>query len=320
MIEQDVKALSLRFQARVQLDLFEELFRRRIHDESLRLPKGMELAFLEPASAAEARIHAAILEYRAAQKRRWEGELSQQKERLFAAERRLVTRSTKTAQNQLRIAQNKVAWFEAKLDELSRDQPQAEDARIYPRWYAPVITLENDEWLVRPMRYHLRPSNKPASIDAKFDGLYNARRDSLTGFWREQFGRRHAIVVMSAFFENVARHDYEHRALGTGERVGNVVVRFEPQPVVAGQTPPQMTVACLWDRWVGADAPDLYSFAAVTDSPPEDVNEAGHDRCVVPLRPEHVPVWLTPETRRDEELFRILADRAAHRFGHRLAG
>ena len=34
-----------------------------------------------------------------------------------------------------------------------------------------------------PMRYHCRQNGKPASIDKQYDGLYNARRDNLDGYW-----------------------------------------------------------------------------------------------------------------------------------------
>ena len=61
-----------------------------------------------------------------------------------------------------------------------------------------------------------------------------------------------------------------------------------------------MLVACLWSRWTppaGSDEPDLWSFAAVTDDPPPEVAAAGHDRCIVQLRPENVEAWLTPQGR-----------------------
>lgn len=318
MIEQNVKSLGIRFQARIQLDLFEELFRRRITSGDIKIPKAMELAFLEPTSAAEERIRQAIFDYRAYQGKAWQAELRRQSERLAAAERSLVLRSTKKALSEQRIASNKIAFYESKLADLGRERLEPSDRRIYPQWYAPVVYVEQGEYLVAPMRYHLRPSGKPAEYDQRFDGLYNARRDSLTGFWRNQFGRRHAIVVVSSFYENVARHDYEHRALAPGERAQNLVVEF--RPTEAGEPQADMTVACVWDHWTHSGAPELRSFAAITDEPPDEVRETGHDRCVVALRSNHVALWLTPQERRDEELFRLLGDREPFRYEHRLAG
>jgi putative SOS response-associated peptidase YedK len=54
----------------------------------------------------------------------------------------------------------------------------------------------------------------------------------------------------------------------------------------------------------------LRGFAAITDEPPTDVAAAGHDRCIINLKAEHVEAWLTPEGRSAEELQAILSDRA----------
>lgn len=76
-----------------------------------------------------------------------------------------------------------------------------------------------------------------------------------------------------------------------GEAPENIVLRFEPSP------PQEMYIApALFhlDAAGEADEPDLWSFAAVTDDPPPEVAAAGHDRCIVQLRPENVEAWLTP--------------------------
>jgi putative SOS response-associated peptidase YedK len=52
------------------------------------------------------------------------------------------------------------------------------------------------------------------------------------------------------------------------------------------------------------------------DEPPPDVASAGHDRCIINLRPEHVEAWLTPEKRGREEWQAILSDRAVSTFEH----
>ena len=92
--------------------------------------------------------------------------------------------------------------------------------------------------------------------------------------------------MVNAFFENVSRHAMEHRALAPGEKEENVVLEFRPQPRQ------DMPVACLWSRWTGADAPELLSFAAITDEPPAEIAAAGHDRCIVPLEAGNIDAWL----------------------------
>ncbi|SDR14188.1 hypothetical protein SAMN05445850_2969 [Paraburkholderia tuberum] len=58
-----------------------------------------------------------------------------------------------------------------------------------------------------------------------------------------------------------------------------------------------MLVACLWSRWSGKGEPDLLAFAAITDEPPRGVAAAGHDRCIIPIKPEHIDARLNPDPR-----------------------
>src|SRR5688572_12194173 len=166
--------------------------------------------------------------------------------------------------------------------------------------------------VLRPMRYHCRPHGKPASYDRQYDGLYNARRDNLEGFWRNVFGRNHAILVARSFYENVALHDFEKRALREGEKAQNVILHFNPRSSAP------MLVACLWDCWRAPGQPDLYSFAAITDEPPLEVAETGHDRCIVPLEPRAIDAWLNPGPDR-KALDALLDERERPYFEHRLA-
>jgi putative SOS response-associated peptidase YedK len=36
----------------------------------------------------------------------------------------------------------------------------------------------------------------------------------------------------------------------------------------------------------------LRGFAGIIDEPPSDIAAAGHDRCIINLRPEHLDAWL----------------------------
>ena len=122
-------------------------------------------------------------------------------------------------------------------------------------------------------------------------------------------------MIVTTFFENVARHTAEGRELLSGESPENIVLRFEPKPAQ------DMYVACLYSHWTSSnpDEPDLWSFAAVTDDPPPEVAAAGHDRCIVQLRPENVAAWLTPEGRSLDELDALLNDKEPAYYEHRLA-
>jgi putative SOS response-associated peptidase YedK len=80
-----------------------------------------------------------------------------------------------------------------------------------------------------------------------------------------------------------------------------------------------MLVACLWSRWTAPGQHDLLSFAAITDEPPAEIAAAGHDRCVIPIRPENVDAWLNPNPKDRSALYAILDDRARLYYEHRLA-
>jgi putative SOS response-associated peptidase YedK len=80
-----------------------------------------------------------------------------------------------------------------------------------------------------------------------------------------------------------------------------------------------MLVACVWSHWTAPDQPDLFSFAAITDDPPSEVAAAGHDRCIIPIRPEHVDAWLNPDPKNLQALYDILDDREQPYYEHRLA-
>jgi putative SOS response-associated peptidase YedK len=174
--------------------------------------------------------------------------------------------------------------------------------------------MEDGRRVIRPMRYQCRPAGKPAFYDRKFQGTYNARRDSLEGFfWKDLFGYSHGVMLASAFFENVPKHKAEHRELRPDEKPENLVLEFRPN------THQPMLVACLWSRWSSPGEPDLLSFAAITDEPPPEVAAAGHDRCIVPIKPENVDAWLSPDRGNLQGLHAILDDRDRPYYEHRLA-
>jgi putative SOS response-associated peptidase YedK len=274
------------------------------------ISRGFEANFLDPSTDQQRRIADAIEQHRARTAAKLEKDLFSQKTRLVSAERALKDKETKKAREDIRIASKKIETLTGKLSDLRRSEPSPEDNRIFPFVYAGVIIRENGENLLTPMRYHCRPAGKPAFYDKKFPGLYNARRDNLEKFWGDQFGRHHALMVAESFYENVRLHAKENRALEPGEQERNVVLQFTPEP------PQPMLIACLYSHWIDPEQSDLRGFAAITDDPPADIAAAGHDRCIINLRPEHVDAWLTPEGRSHEELQSILSDRAVSTYQH----
>lgn len=288
MVEQDLKKLARMVAPDVDFSAIEQLFASRLQDGSIKVARAFEANFDSPRTAAEERIKDAIDRYRSQVRSGLETSLFALRKRLADAERTLAVKQTRKALEDERIATKKIEWTMGKLADLGRSEPAEEDSRIFPFWYAPVAIVQDGRRVIRPMRYHCRPDGKPESYDRKYDGLYNARRDNLEGFWKNVFGRHHAILVAKSFYENVALHDFERRPLREGEKPQNVVLHFNPR------SPAPMLVACLWDRWQSPGKPDLYSFAAITDEPPPEVAATGHDRCIIPLEADALDAWLNP--------------------------
>jgi putative SOS response-associated peptidase YedK len=286
-------SMSIHDFARIYID-------RRI-DKRVKTPKAMDAMFADPQTPEEREVKALIDEFNAAEVTRLEQELFKQRKRLADAERTLVIKTTKAATESKRIATDKVDWCLGKLADIRRTELKDEDSRIFPGWYAPVMVMEDGKCVVKPMRYQCRPAGKPAFYDSKYPGTYNARRDSLGGFWKDLFGHTHGLMIVSRFYENVDRDGK------------NVVLEFNPSD---GE---DMAVACLWSRWTGPDGEELLSFAAITDEPPPEIAAAGHDRCIIPIKPEHVDAWLVPDPADLPALYAILDDRERPYYEHRMA-
>lgn len=295
----DYRRYKRAYGSEIDISTFAELFWSRLENPRIVIPRGVEAAFEHPTSPEEQSIKVLIDQHRALQTATIEQDIFKQRKRLVDAERSLLTKHTKRATEDVRIAGDKIARGLSRLDDLRRTVLTPQDSRIYPGSYAPVMVMENGRRVIRPMRYQCRPAGKPAIYDSKYPGTYNARRDNLTGFWRGQFGVTHGLMVVDVFYENVSTP------------AGNVVLEFRPR---SGDP---MLIACLWSRWTAPGEPDLLSFAAITSDPPPEVAAAGHDRCIVYIRPENVDRWLRGDGT-DAELLSILDDPKPDYYEYRL--
>jgi len=229
-------------------------------------------------------------------------EIFDQRRRVADAERALQVKETKKALNDVRVGTKKVKQAQRRLDTL-KGVASDQDSRIYPGVYCPVMVVEDGQKVVKPMRYQCRPAGKPASYDRQYPGTYNARRDNLEGFWRQQFGHSHGLILAHRFYEHV-EVDGEDRVLEFVPRTGEL-----------------MLIACLWSHWRDPRGvePDLLSFAAVTDDPEPEVAAAGHDRTIINIKPEHVDAWLSPDSGNLQALYDIFDDKQHPFYEHRIA-
>jgi putative SOS response-associated peptidase YedK len=303
-IESKWKRYVREMEARIEYSDFLELARLRLADPSrYRLPRGFDLEFADAQTDAEIAIRDLVDQYRGGQVTKCETEMFAQRRRQAEAERKLAAKQTKAAAESMRIATSKVQQALARLSLLTDDKPHANDYRIFPRNYAPILLMRGGEKVLVPARYLLRQPGNAALMDDQLSGNYNARRDNLTKFWRRQFGATHAIMAIQSFYENV-----------TGANGQNQMLHFNPRE------PGVMLIACLYAQWSDPKSGEtLLSFAAVTDEPPAEVAAAGHDRMVIRLTRENVDRWLTPQGRSDAELQAILSERQPAYYEHRVA-
>lgn len=301
-----------RFGAVISIREFVELYASREKGAKIKTTKAMDDAFLRAGTPETRDIARSIEAWNAQQTSELEQLLFRQRKRLADAERTLQTKSTKKSLDNQRIATNKIEWAKSKLADQRSTTLEDRDFRIFPGLYAPVMLMEVGMRVIKPMRYQCRPAGKPAFYDTKYPGTYNARRDNLEGFWKDQFGRTRGVIVCDAFYENVSRHKVEGRELAEDEVEENVVLEFRPQ------TRQDMLIACLYSHWQH-EGEELWSFAAITDEPPPEISAAGHDRCIIPIKEEHMHVWLDPDLKNIDALYAILKDRQKPYYVHRMA-
>jgi len=254
--------------------------------------KPLRNAFMTPRTKDEEPARDAAIEAYAQAAMQQEAIIAEQAERLLAAQAKLATRPTKTAANDARVAQNKIDAARTKLGLTTEQNEVVGWWRFYPGWFAPILLRDpaTGDRVVVPARFRCRLPGWTREDEKKKDGSYCARKDTLRTAWRKLFGSNHALIVASRFYEAVDLHDLQRRALVPGERAISTEISFTPDPEQ------EMLLACLWRYVEGTlEEPGFYSFAMITRDPPPEVAAAGHDRCVIPIRPENVDAWLHPD-------------------------
>jgi putative SOS response-associated peptidase YedK len=293
--------------ADIDIHQYVKLYVDRRNAFPVKIPKAMDANFYDPQTPEERQVKGLIDEWNAAEEMKWQTQLFAQTKRLNDAERTLLTKITKKATEDKRIATDKISRAKLGIEDINRTELKERDSRIFPQWYSSILVAENGKRVLKPMRYQCRLEGMPATSDYTRDrqlsGTYNARRDNLERFWRKQFGYSHGIMVVSTFYENVEGEDGKNR-----------VLQFTPKD---GS---EMLVACLWSHWKdpAGREPDLLSYAAITDEPEPEVAAAGHDRTIINIKPEHVDAWLNPDPSNLQALYDIFDDKQHPYYEHKL--
>lgn len=308
LVKQEVKELRLAFHVRMDEQLIFDFFKKRLDGDDIIISKAFERNFEENDP-----INELIESYAKLKFDKLEAQLFKQKARQNEAILSLQAKLTKGAQKEFDVSGRQIERIIARIARLKETELRKDETRIFPFEYAPVMILKDGVRTIVPMRFHLRQPDKGPSFDFTNDGCYNARRDALTKFWSKQFGQRHGILVITDFFEYVLKHHYEKRELENGEDEKSIVLKFTPTGFS------NMIIPVVWDTWTDGQT-SFDSFALITDEPPPEVLETGHDRCPIFLKETRIDDWLSPEGKSQNELFEILDDRSKPFYSHELAG
>lgn len=164
------------------------------------------------------------------------------------------------------------------------------DQRIFPGYFTNVLVHENGKNVFKKMRYRVRPANSSSEIPTKYN-VFNARLDSLEvrDTWKKIFMKQHGLFPFSRFYEWV-EHDGKKK-----------LISFAPKDREV------MWAPCLFDYWEDKKSGfGFYSFALLTDEPPEEVLRMGHDRCPIFLQENLISDWLRPQLSNKQYIYDLL--------------
>ncbi|MGB0455032.1 MAG: SOS response-associated peptidase family protein [Bacteriovoracaceae bacterium] len=181
-----------------------------------------------------------------------------------------------------------------------------ETNRIYSDCFTPVLRCEKGDNEFIHMRFHVRPNGSKEEIrirdqkgKLKRAGIYNARVESLPvkQIWSRLFMNNHGLIPFKKFYEFVYPKGVKNE----------VSFRADSHEV--------MWAPCVYDFWESPDKSfGFYSFALITNEPPNEVREAGHDRCPIFLEEQYINDWLNPQDETVDEILEMLTYKEPDKF------
>lgn len=271
------------FSAPFDLPAFHRLYRQRELDLLLKIPAAMDslLMAVDPLNAAIIRDS----------DRNWRSNCAAEIARLELEITELTGRLPKKADAAAKAPLNEAKRRRKSLETVLKSVVDSGDTyRIYPKYFAPLILEEGGERKTVPARYRVLPRSGVEYPDEY--NTYNAVREMLAvrRTWKPLFGQKHALFPFLRFYEWL-----KNPRTGKKEEVP-----FAPSGYQ------RMWAASLYEEYDDPRIGKIRSFAMITDLPPPEVAEAGHDRCPIFLREDCVDAWLRPQGKATEELDQIL--------------
>ncbi|HDR9236283.1 TPA: hypothetical protein QDB29_006563, partial [Burkholderia vietnamiensis] len=123
-IQANYREYVRRYGAEIDIETFRRLFFARAAGSDIKIPKAVDAAL----AGLDDEISAAIAAYRTHRASELESDLFKQRARLAAAEKKLATKVTKAASEDVRIATDKIEAAVRGLDDLRRTDLQERDA------------------------------------------------------------------------------------------------------------------------------------------------------------------------------------------------
>lgn len=196
--------------------------------------------------------------------------------------------------------------------------------RIYPNYFAPVITIfqsgSERKRVILPMRYSVY---NPSSASPGGPTPFNARRDHLSSpFWSKAFSTHRGIVIAKSFFEWVnveglikskivtldevkkqffkESEQRKNRLEAQGKKYvptktelkdplkRDIIIHFKPTKES------MLIMPVIYTEHKNKEGILERGFAIITDEPPPEIIRAGHNRCPIVLKNDFIDQWLDP--------------------------
>jgi putative SOS response-associated peptidase YedK len=320
LVIQNFNNLGLPFEVIVQVDLYANLFARRLAGEKIFINKAMEYPFSHCSNpdGRDKQIAENILQYHRQQIPILKEELQAQKKRLASICERLAQRQTNTALKDEQVTKSNIEKLKLRLKKHETiEYVDQDEQRIFPLSFMPMLTTnEQGEKVLLPVRYHMRPHNKSADFDSQCKGNYNAKKGKLleTPWWKNSLGKRHGIVAVKKFYEKVKPSDYaENFQLPVDTDMGKKLdLSFKPDGFEF------MFLPTLWDIWRAPGRPDLFSAAIITEDAATEIARTGQPRMPIFLRQDAVEDWLSVKNKSANDLVKVLDRRESPRYSHQI--
>ncbi len=303
MIEADLREMEKMFGVKVDWTSFDEAYDIRSKYQQAMIPSAIDSYIIQNAeTTTQKRLAKMAKAHYKAEIDKFSAKLKKYEQDVKDFEAKIKSGSkAKDLDEKLCKRRETVQWHKEKIEYYEKIE-EAGAPRVFPNFYAPVIVKEGKGQDLRLMRYHVCPKNGK-ELNAFQYNMFNARKDRLLDArnWKAIFGKQHAIFPFYRFYESVP-----------GETGEAKIIYFEPKDQEI------MWSAAIFEE--SKIAPGLLrSFAAITDDPPPEVAETGHDRCPIFITKDKFASWLDPKGAKKEDLIELLNSTVPTYFEHKAA-